>query len=338
MAEKRGQERQGKMRDARRWESAFWTRLSTAFFFALCLAGAHAGEESKKNAAMGSGEMFDAIAPRYDLINSFLSLGMHTWWRARMVAALDLQPGDTVLDLGTGTADVAIAVAKVLKKRSRGKPLSADAVVGIDPSHNMLAHGRRKVASAGFEATTVRLVQGDAQDLSRTLMPLQHFDAATMAFAIRNVPDRLAALKSIASHLKPGAKLAVLELGEPSFPPARLFVKYCVPFIGALLSGGARAEYEHLEKSVLNFHSKDFAGLIEEAGLKLVNIRMMNFGSVGLYVAQKPIDHSSSSQVRKQQVSAGGAQGNTGMQMGSPSIAQSNTAGDSDIIAGSSEL
>jgi demethylmenaquinone methyltransferase/2-methoxy-6-polyprenyl-1,4-benzoquinol methylase len=178
-----------------------------------------------------------------------------------------------VLDCGTGTADVAIEVAKVLKKRGGGEALSTDAVVGIDPSSNMLAHGRAKVAAAGFEATSVRLVQGDAQDLSKTLAPHQRFDAATMAFAIRNVPDRLKALKSIASHLKPGARLAVLELGEPTFPPARWFVKYCVPVIGALLSGGARAEYEHLEKSVMNFHKKDFVSLIEHAGLDLVGVR-----------------------------------------------------------------
>jgi len=84
-------------------------------------------------------------------------------------------------------------------------------------------------------------------------------------------------------------RLAVLELGQPTFPPARWFVKYCVPFIGAMLSGGARAEYEHLEKSVLNFHSQEFATLIEEAGLTLNSVRMMNFGGVGLYVAQKPL-------------------------------------------------
>mmetsp|Transcript_27241 Transcript_27241/g.43716 ORF Transcript_27241/g.43716 Transcript_27241/m.43716 type:complete len:293 (-) Transcript_27241:99-977(-) len=257
---------------------------------ALCVAGTSAGEEGRKQTAMGSGEMFDAIAPRYDLINNFLSLGMHRWWRSRMVAALDLQPGNTVLDLGTGTADVAIEVARNLKKKMDGGALASDAVVGVDPSHNMLAHGRVKVAAAGFHASAVRLVQGDAQDLSQTLKAQHKFDAATMAFAIRNVPDRLKALKSIASHLKPGARFAVLELGEPTFPPARWFVRYCVPFIGAMLSGGARAEYQHLEKSVLNFHSNEFAVLIKEAGLTLTSVRMMNFGAVGLYVAQLPVE------------------------------------------------
>ena len=246
----------------------------------------------KGSTALGSGEMFDAIAPRYDLINSFLSLGMHTWWRSRMVAALELQPGDTVLDCGTGTADVAITVARMLKrqgKRAGVDSLADDAVVGVDPSANMLERGRRKVAQAGFEAASVRLVQGDAQDLSKTLAADQRFDAATMAFAIRNVPDRLMALKSIASYLKPGARLAVLELGEPTFPPARWFVKYCVPLIGSVLSGGARAEYQHLERSVMKFNPKDFQDLIEQAGLDLVGVKMMNFGSVGLYLAQKPL-------------------------------------------------
>jgi hypothetical protein len=157
---------------------------------AAALCAGVAGQSDK----MGSGEMFDAIAPRYDLINTFLSLGMHKWWRARMVAALDLQPGDHVLDLGTGTADVAIEVANMLKKKVGSTALSADAVVGVDPrysqphtmltptsharhlpvcltclpahraparvcSNNMLEHGRRKVAAAGYEASSVRLVQ-----------------------------------------------------------------------------------------------------------------------------------------------------------------------------------
>ena len=213
------------------WRLLFIAVLIFCVCDGVCESGAGAGA-SGRNATLGSGEMFDAIAPRYDLINNFLSLGMHSWWRWRMVTALDLSPGDRVLDLGTGTADVAITVAKVLRKKGKRAGvdvMSADAVVGVDPSFNMLAHGRRKVAAAGFEATSVRLVQGDAQDLSRTLEPTQRFDAATMAFAIRNVPDRLQALKSIASYLKPGARLAVLELGEPTFPPARFFVKYCVP-------------------------------------------------------------------------------------------------------------
>ncbi len=168
------------------------------------------------------------------------------------------------------------------------RPAPPCSVVGIDPSDGMLAIGRGKVAKAGFDASVVRLVLGDAQDLGPSLPDGALFDAATMAFAIRNVPDRGRALAQLAARLRPGGRLAVLELQPPSFAPARWFVRYCVPALGALMSGGAWREYQHLERSVLAFNGAELVRLIEAAGLEMRRQELMNFGSVGLYLAVKP--------------------------------------------------
>ena len=161
-------------------------------------------------------------------------------------------------------------------------------VVGIDPSEGMLSIGRNKVANAGFDASVVRLLLGDAQDLAPTLPDGAVFDAATMAFAIRNVPDRGRALAQLAARLRPGGRLAILELQPPSFAPARWFVRYAVPALGALTSGGAWREYQHLERSVLAFDGEQLVALLRAAGLEVRSTETMNFGSVGLYLAVKP--------------------------------------------------
>jgi demethylmenaquinone methyltransferase/2-methoxy-6-polyprenyl-1,4-benzoquinol methylase len=159
----------------------------------------------------------------------------------------------------------------------------------VDPSENMLAIGRTKVAAAGFTPSVVRLLFGDAQDLSTALPDNSTFDAITMAFAIRNVPERGRALQQLANRLRPGGRLAILELQPPSFAPARWFVRHAVPALGALMSGGAWREYRHLERSVLHFDGEELARLIQAAGLRLRPVETMNFGSVGLYVADKPL-------------------------------------------------
>ena len=153
----------------------------------------------------------------------------------------------------------------------------------------MLNIGRTKVEQAGFHADVVRLLHGDAQALNPTLPEGMLFDAATMAFAIRNVPNRLLALAELASRLRPGGRLAVLELGAPTFAPARWFVRYAVPVLGSLISGGSWREYRHLERSVLAFNAEEFADLIRKVGLDIHSVETMNFGSVGLYVARKPL-------------------------------------------------
>ena len=155
--------------------------------------------ESQLAPLKGSGAMFDAIAHRYDLLNRVMSLGIDQRWRLRTVRALELKPGARVLDLATGTADVALAIA-------RRHP---DAhIVGVDPSERMLEVGRRKVTERGQEQT-IELHVGDAQSLP---FADASFDAVCIAFGIRNVPDRGRALREMARVTRVGGRVAVLEL------------------------------------------------------------------------------------------------------------------------------
>lgn len=139
----------------------------------------HGGE----GAPLGSGEMFDAIADHYDSVNKAISLWSDDAWRSALVDALNIQTGDRVLDLATGTADVAIMVA------GRGQDVR---VVGVDPSERMIGHGRVKVAERGFDGA-VELRVGDGQKLEG--VGDASFDKASASFGIRNIPDRVAALR-----------------------------------------------------------------------------------------------------------------------------------------------
>src|SRR5262245_35977717 len=222
----------------------------------------------------GSGEMFDAIAPRYDLLNRLLSLGIDQRWRRLLVQRLQLKPGALVLDLATGTADLAILIAR----------LAPDVqVVGVDPSSEMLRVGRSKVEAAGL-APRVRLEAGDAEQL--TMFEPHAVDAVSMAFGIRNVPDRGRALRELARITRPGGRIAILELSEPRGglmgPLARFHVHQVVPWLGALLSGAR--EYRYLQRSIAAFPPPDeFGRLMKESGIVVESIEALTFGVCHLY-------------------------------------------------------
>ena len=227
------------------------------------------------DAKLGSGQMFDAIAARYDLLNRVISLGVDQRWRRRMVEAIEAQAGHRVLDLATGTADVAIQVA-------RKHPDAT--VVGLDPSANMLAVGRDKIA-AGLLTSRVTLELGDAQALP---FADASFDASVMAFGIRNVPDRSAALREMARVVRPGGRVVILELNEPRSgllgPLARFHVHKVVPFVGAALSGSK--EYSYLQASIAAFPAPEaFAAQMSEAGLDVLRVEPQTFGVACLFVA-----------------------------------------------------
>lgn len=230
----------------------------------------------------GSGAMFDTIARRYDLLNRLTSLGLDRRWRKRMVECLALPDRAEVLDLATGTADVALAI----------RAAHPDArVVGIDPSPGMLDIGRDKVSAAGH-APAIRLEVGDACDLD---FADHRFDAATIAFGIRNVPDRPAALREMARVVKPGGRVAILELTEPRrgllARLARVHIHRVVPTLGALVSGDRRGRdaYRYLEASIAAFPAPDaFAGMMASSGLEIEHVQPLAFGSVHLFVARVP--------------------------------------------------
>lgn len=224
---------------------------------------------------LGSGQMFDRIARRYDLVNRVLSLGVDQSWRRRTVAAMNLAPGKQALDLATGTADLAIRIAQQTGAN----------VVGSDPSQGMLAFGWPKVRKMGLVGQ-VALEEGDAQSL-----PYEDnsFDAVSIAFGIRNVPDRAKALREMARVTRRGGRVCILELSEPRSgilgPLARFHIRTLVPRIGALLSGSR--EYRYLQESIAAFPSpEDFAQLMEQSGLRIVSLEKLTFGVCCLYVAE----------------------------------------------------
>jgi len=231
--------------------------------------------DSSTSVALGSGAMFDGIARRYDLLNRIISLGIDQRWRARTVESLALSAGAKVLDLATGTADLAIRIARTH---------AAVSVVGVDPSVGMLDVGRTKVTASNLDGR-IELLVGDAGALPFADASL---DGCTIAFGIRNFPDRPKALREIARVLRPGARLAILELSEPRSgilgPLARFHIHRVVPFIGGLVSGSR--EYAYLQESIAKFPAPEvFADTMREAGLDVLEVSPLTFGVVCLYVA-----------------------------------------------------
>jgi demethylmenaquinone methyltransferase/2-methoxy-6-polyprenyl-1,4-benzoquinol methylase len=225
--------------------------------------------------AFGTGAMFDRIAARYDTMNRVLSFGLDRGWRRRTVRALQLGDAPRVLDLATGTGDLAVDIARIHPDAT---------VIGLDPSREMLAIAQRKLAGRGL-AGRVTLVRGDAQHLPYRDHDM---DAATIAFGIRNVPDRLAALREMARVVRPGGRVAILELGEPRrglmARAARFHTRHVVPRLGALLSGAR--EYRYLQRSIAAFPpSAEFASLMDRAGLHVIEVVPLTFGVCTLYVA-----------------------------------------------------
>ena len=226
--------------------------------------------------------MFNAIAHRYDQLNHLLSAGLDRRWRRLAVATLDLQGGDRVLDVCTGTADLAVTV-------SRHQP-APRTVLGVDFAGAMLALGQRKLRVAGVHRT-VRLVRGDA---CRLPCGSETVDAVTVGFGIRNVVETGRAIDEMFRVLKPGGRLAILEFGEPRMPVLRSiylwYFRQVLPRIGRLLSRHAEA-YAYLPASVSAFLSPDaLAALLRASGFSEIRVDRLTCGVVYLYVGRKPPD------------------------------------------------
>lgn len=222
--------------------------------------------------------MFDAIAPRYDLLNHVLSAGLDRRWRTRAVDALALPPKPRVLDLCTGTADLAIATVRRVPGAS---------IVAVDFAPAMLRIGLTKVRQLGL-TDAIRLVRGDA-----TSIPIHRAscDAATIAFGIRNVAEPERALAEVARALRPGGRLAILEFGEPKIPGIRTlyswYFRYLLPLIGRLVSSHASA-YSYLPASVGTFPPPaEFVRIIGRNGFANVKAVSLTLGIVYLYVADR---------------------------------------------------
>ncbi|MDX1439337.1 MAG: bifunctional demethylmenaquinone methyltransferase/2-methoxy-6-polyprenyl-1,4-benzoquinol methylase UbiE [Rubricoccaceae bacterium] len=220
--------------------------------------------------------MFDDIAPRYDLLNRVLSMGIDVWWRKRAVKflgeALNEKP-DQLLDVATGTGDLAIEALSLDPRK----------VVGVDISEGMLMHGREKIVHKGL-SDHIELLHGDAAAL-----PFENaqFDGALVAFGVRNFEDLQVGLAGIRSVLKSGAPLVVLEFSHPTVFPIKqtyeMYSKHVLPRIGRTISKNEEA-YTYLPESVAAFpDGNDFLDNMKASGYSETVAKPLTFGVVSLY-------------------------------------------------------
>lgn len=222
--------------------------------------------------------MFDSIAPTYDLLNRGTSLGIDTIWRKRMIAELDPQKHQRILDVATGTADVAIQT--ILRT-------GAQHVTGVDLSEGMLAYGRKKVSAAGLDGRIV-LEQGDSERLPYADAS---FDAVTVAFGVRNFENLEKGLAEMRRVLRPGGKLVILEFSRIPYAPVRwgfnLYFGKIMPLIGRLQSKDPRA-YAYLFESVQAFPSgKAFLQILDRVGYNNTEWQALTLGIASIYTATR---------------------------------------------------
>ncbi len=221
----------------------------------------------------GVRDMFNHIAKRYDFLNHFLSAGIDRVWRRKLIRELKKSQPQKMLDVATGTADLAILAAR----KSNAE------VVGVDISEKMLEIGRQKIEKSHLQ-DRIQLQLGDAEKLP---FGDESFDAAMVAFGVRNFEDLQAGLKEICRVLKPGASFFVLEFSKPRQFPVKQFYafysKYFLPFAGRLISKDNGA-YTYLPESVQAFpDGDDFLNEMNKAGFQKLKAEKLSFGIASLY-------------------------------------------------------
>jgi len=222
--------------------------------------------------------MFDSIAPRYDLLNRLLSFRRDIAWRRRLAKLVGQHHCHRVLDLATGTGDVLLALAE---------NNAAHMAVGIDLAPEMLTLAQRKLAKSGAPQT-FSAIQANA---GITSFRHASFDAATIAFGIRNIPNVSETLREIHRVLKPGGLLFVLEFSLPANPLVRAmylaYFRYAVPAIGGWI-GRNRAAYDYLNRSVEAFpYGPQFCALLSAAGFIHITVESLTFGIAAIYIGVK---------------------------------------------------
>ncbi len=234
-------------------------------------------KESNQMKKQQVASMFDSIAFRYDFMNRFLSGGIDVYWRKRAIRELaEVQP-KTVLDVATGTADVAILSYKYLK------PVK---ITGIDLSEGMLKLGRQKITQLKLD-NYIELLQGDSETIE---FPDNSFDAITVAFGVRNYENLHKGLLEMYRVLKPGGKLVVLEFSKPGKALQgfyNMYMKTIAPLIGKIVSKN-KAAYQYLNDSVQAFpEGKRFLDILENTGWKNTYLKALTFGICTIYCGIK---------------------------------------------------
>jgi demethylmenaquinone methyltransferase/2-methoxy-6-polyprenyl-1,4-benzoquinol methylase len=221
-------------------------------------------------------EMFNSISGKYDLLNGMLSLGVDKYWRYRVVRLVKKKKPETILDVATGTGDLAIAMLKT----------GANTIVGVDISVNMLQVAKKKLSATPQSSVTLQLADGEK-------LPFEDasFDVVTIVFGVRNFDNRLAGLKEMHRVLNPGGTLIVLEFSMPRNPfiglPYKFYFFKVLPWIGKMVSKNSYA-YIYLPQSVEEFPKAEvFAQELLDAGFSQVNKQSLTFGLVDMYEAKK---------------------------------------------------
>ena len=219
-------------------------------------------------------KMFDEISHRYDFLNHFLSMGIDRSWRRKAIDLLkDIEP-KSILDVATGTGDLAIEALR----------LNPDRIIGVDISEKMLEVGREKMWENGYKNITLQ--RGDSMALQ---FSDGEFDAVTVAFGVRNFENLEKGLREIKRVLRPGGKAVILEFSKPHvFPIKQLFgfySKYILPLWGKLFSG-SEAAYRYLPESVKHFpEGKEMKEILLKCGYKTADFKRLTFGICTVYTA-----------------------------------------------------
>jgi len=222
-------------------------------------------------------KMFDAISINYDGLNRVISFGIDIKWRKRVVAILKIKKPTIILDIATGTGDLAINLVET----------GAEKIIGLDISSGMLEVGKNKVANKNLE-NVIEMVVGDSEDL-----PFQEdsFDAVTVAFGVRNFETLNKGLEEIYRVLKPNGTFVVLETSVPTKTPYkqgyRFYTKYILPTIGKIFSKD-RSAYAYLSESAAVFpHGESFNNILRKIGFIDVADKPQTFGVASIYIATK---------------------------------------------------
>jgi len=221
--------------------------------------------------------MFDEIAGQYDFLNHTLSIGIDKYWRKKGIEALKAFAPQSILDIATGTGDLALDAYRLLKPEK---------IVGIDISERMMAIGREKAARAGLSG----IIEFYKQNCACLQLDSDRFDAAIVAFGIRNFENLDTGLQEILRVLHPGGNLMILELSSPErFPMKQAYRIYTrlIPKIGQWISGN-KAAYRYLPESISAFpQNAELAAIIEKNGFLEVSFRKLTGGICTMYLARK---------------------------------------------------
>lgn len=223
-------------------------------------------------------QMFDNIAPKYDFLNHALSLGVDIWWRKRAISRLKGRNIQSLLDIATGTGDLALTATKMLKPAK---------VIGVDISNGMLDLGRVKVKKLGLDSV-ITFETGDSEALR---FPDASFDAVTVAFGVRNFEHLEKGLSEMLRVLKPGGKVVILEFSRPELFPFKqiynFYFRYILPAFGRLTSNDPRAYTYLYESSQAFIQGKDFTDTLTKLGYNNPSCTRLTLGVCSIYTGEK---------------------------------------------------